>query len=100
MALPIQPINLASSPISSTATTSTAKTASDSFQNMLSNAINSVSQSEVDANKQVDQLVNGNAQDLSNVTIAMEKSDLMLKLAVNVRDKVVSAYQEVMRMQI
>lgn len=79
---------------------SSVKSMTQSFQQALSDAIGNMNQTESNANNQVNQLVNGNASDLSTVTIAMEKSDLMLQLAVNVRDKVVNAYQEVMRMQI
>jgi flagellar hook-basal body complex protein FliE len=98
MVLPIQSIN----PIQTTASagTSSASSVGNGFKDALNQAIGSVNSTQVDANNQVEQLINGSSSDLSNVTIALEKSDLTLKLAVNVRDKVVNAYQEVMRMQV
>jgi len=98
MVLSIQSVN----PIQTNASvgTSSASSVGNGFKDALSQAIGSLNSTQTDANNQVAQLINGNASDLSNVTIALEKSDLMLKLAVNVRDKVVNAYQEVMRMQV
>lgn len=98
MVLSIQSIN----PVQANAATGTSSASSvgNGFKNALSQAIGSLNSTQASANNQVEQLINGNASDLSNVTIALEKSDIMLKLAVNVRDKVVNAYQEVMRMQV
>lgn len=98
MVLSIQSIN----PVQANAQTGTSSASSvgNGFKNALSQAIGSLNSTQANANNQVEQLINGNASDLSNVTIALEKSDIMLKLAVNVRDKVVNAYQEVMRMQV
>ncbi|MBW1778359.1 MAG: flagellar hook-basal body complex protein FliE [Deltaproteobacteria bacterium] len=42
----------------------------------------------------------GRSQDLHDVMIAMEKADLSLRLLVQVRNKMVDAYQEIMRMQV
>jgi flagellar hook-basal body complex protein FliE len=67
---------------------------------MLSQAFNQINQSQNEADQLVTQMVNGNVNDLHNVMIAVEKAEIMLRLAVQVRDKAVSAYQEVMRMQV
>jgi flagellar hook-basal body complex protein FliE len=42
----------------------------------------------------------GGPTDLHDVMIAMEKADISLRLAVQVRNKAVDAYQEIMRMQV
>lgn len=42
----------------------------------------------------------GGSADLHDVMIAMEKADISLKLLVQVRNKAVDAYQEIMRMQV
>jgi flagellar hook-basal body complex protein FliE len=39
-------------------------------------------------------------EDIHNAFIALEKADLALGIAVQVRNKVVEAYQEIMRMQV
>ncbi|MFO7861559.1 MAG: flagellar hook-basal body complex protein FliE [Desulfosalsimonas sp.] len=42
----------------------------------------------------------GGSTDLHDVMVAMEKADISLRLAVQVRNKAVDAYQEIMRMQV
>ncbi|UJF35339.1 flagellar hook-basal body complex protein FliE [Paenibacillus hexagrammi] len=54
--------------------------------------------------QQVDQLnqsfIKGELSDVHQLTIASEKASLGLELTVQVRNKVLEAYQEVMRMQL
>ena len=54
--------------------------------------------------KQADQSIleanTGGPTDLHDVMIAMEKADISLRLMVQVRNKAVEAYQEIMRMQV
>jgi len=73
---------------------------SKSFSNVLGEALDKVNGAENSADQGVSQLVNGTANNLHDVTIGMEKSEIMLKLAVQVRDKAIDAYQEIMRMQV
>ena len=101
------PINLLStgltSPISQTNKTSNTNSvanAQKSFSDLLGQAINKVNTSEASADDAVNQMLTGKADNVHDVMIAMEKSEITLKLAVEVRDKVVNAYQEVMRMQV
>lgn len=57
-----------------------------------------------DANKQADQavqgLLTGEASDVHSVMLAVNKADLSLRLALEVRNKLVEAYQEIMRMSV
>jgi flagellar hook-basal body complex protein FliE len=41
----------------------------------------------------------GESQDLHTTVIAMQKADLSFQLMMQVRNKIVEAYQEIMRMQ-
>lgn len=79
---------------------SSASDVQKTFSNVLGDAFNKLNNTENTANTMENQLASGNVQNLHNVMIAAEKSDIMLQLAVQVRDKVISAYQEVMRMQV
>jgi len=45
-------------------------------------------------------LATGQIQDLHTAVIAMEKASLSLSLTVEIRNRVLDAYQEIMRMQI
>ncbi|MFT8871370.1 MAG: flagellar hook-basal body complex protein FliE [Sporolactobacillus sp.] len=81
--------------------TGSAASASQSFSNVLNQAIGAVNDSQNNANVLVSELASGNSDvDLHNVMMAMQKADILLKTTVQVRDRVVSAYQQVMNMQV
>lgn len=71
-----------------------------SFGEFLSDALNNVNQLQNDAKQASLNLAAGKLQDISEVTIAAEKASVALQLTMQVRNKVVDAYQEVMRMQV
>ena len=52
-----------------------------------------------DAQTQVAQLLNGQGADLHTAMIAVEKADLSFQLMMQVRNKIVQAYQTISNMQ-
>lgn len=70
------------------------------FGATLKNAINHVNELSDASDQSVSELVQGDRQDIHNVMIAVEKADIAFDLMMQVRNKIVSAYQEVSRMQI
>jgi flagellar hook-basal body complex protein FliE len=70
-----------------------------SFSSVLNNAVGSVEQMHASAQQQVTQLATGDRQDIHNVMIQVEKADVAFQLMMQVRNKIVSAYQEVSKMQ-
>jgi flagellar hook-basal body complex protein FliE len=70
------------------------------FGEMLKQAVNEVNQGQVDSDKAVEQLHTGQAKNIHEVMIALEKADISMRLMVQMRNKIVDAYQEVMRMQV
>lgn len=73
---------------------------STDFSTIFKNAINEIITDVNTAEELSRQAAVGNIQDLHDVTIALEKANLSIQLTMQVRNKVVEAYQEVMRMQI
>lgn len=71
-----------------------------SFADFLKDAINNVSQLQEDAKVAGDKLVTGEIQDIHSVMIAVEKAELALQFTLAVRNKVLDAYNEIMRMPI
>ncbi len=69
------------------------------FGATLKNAISQVNDLSNASDQQVGQLVQGDRQDIHNVMIAVEKADIAFQLMMQVRNKIVSAYQEVSKMQ-
>jgi flagellar hook-basal body complex protein FliE len=69
------------------------------FGALLKTAINQVEDLHGSAAQQVTDLLKGDRSDVHNVMIAVEKADIAFQLMLQVRNKIVSAYQEVSRMQ-
>ncbi len=69
------------------------------FGAVLKNAINQVEELHGSAQQQVTDLLKGDRGDVHNVMIAVEKADIAFQLMMQVRNKIVSAYQEVSHMQ-
>lgn len=71
-----------------------------SFRDILKNSINSLNDSQLQADQLSQKLALGDDVDLHEVMIASQKAQVALNLAVEVRNKAVEAYQEIMRMQV
>jgi flagellar hook-basal body complex protein FliE len=90
------------SPLSKISTDLTAPSVNDggkSFKNILNNAINDVEGRRSDAAKSVEQFLSGNGEDLHSTILATQRAELEFQMFMQVRNKVVSAYQEIMKMQ-
>ncbi len=74
--------------------------AGDSFADSLKKAVNTVDALQKDADIKMQDLATGKSQNIHETMIAAEKADIALKLMVQVRNKIIDAYQEIMRMQV
>ncbi len=70
------------------------------FSAVLSDAISKVEAFQANADKSVNNFLSGEGEELHQVALKTQQADLSFQLFMQVRNKVVSAYQEVMRMQI
>ena len=70
-----------------------------SFADSLAGAIQKVDQIQVDADVQAEKVAMGGGN-LHEMSLALEKADVAMRLAMKVRNKVVEAYQEIMRMSV
>ncbi|MEW8976799.1 MAG: flagellar hook-basal body complex protein FliE [Symbiobacterium sp.] len=71
--------------------------AETSFGDVLAAAIRQVEQEQRNANEMALKLAAGEVEDIAQVMIASERASLTLNLAIQVRNKVIEAYQEIMR---
>lgn len=69
------------------------------FVETLRGAMDQVNQLQSTANQEVGALLEGNGMDVHSAMIAVEKADLSFQLMMQVRNKIVAAYQEISRMQ-
>ena len=71
-----------------------------SFGEFLGEAIGSVNRLQLDAESAAASLALGEIQDVHTVMVATAKADLALQLTLQIRNKMIDAYQEISRMQI
>lgn len=71
-----------------------------SFGETLKDAIQEVNQLQKVSDKKMQDLATGKTDNIPDVMIAAEKADIALKLMVQVRSKIIDAYQEIMKMQV
>ena len=70
------------------------------FQSVLAEAVGQVEQFQSNAAASIGRFVSGEGEELHQVALATQQADLAFDLFLQVRNKVISAYQEIMRMQV
>ena len=82
----------------SASSASPASSAGSTFASALSGAISQVETAQQSAKTAAMQLLTGGKGDVSSVALASQRAELSLELFQQVRNKFVSAYQEIMKM--
>lgn len=82
------------------ATTAVTATPNTSFGDMLSNMVQDVNSKQVAASDAVNGMMAGDNVSLHQTMIAMEEASVSFQLMVEVRNKLLESYQELMRMQV
>src|SRR3981189_1769537 len=70
------------------------------FGSILQDAMGQVGQLNQAASKSVESFLSGEGDDLHKTIMSTQRAELAMELFLQVRNKVVQAYQEVMRMQV
>src|SRR3974377_471994 len=70
------------------------------FQDVFASAIGQVESMGQDASASVQRFLTGDGEDLHTTVLATQRAELAFDLFLETRNKVVSAYQEIMRMQL
>jgi flagellar hook-basal body complex protein FliE len=71
-----------------------------SFAATLKDAVGQVNTLQKESDHKMQELATGKSQNIHETMIAAEKADIALRLMVQVRNKMIEAYQEMMRMQV
>jgi flagellar hook-basal body complex protein FliE len=71
-----------------------------SFVEILKESINKVGELEKVADKEVEMLAKMENKDVHNTMIAIEKADLTFQMMMQIRNKIITAYEEIMRIQV
>lgn len=74
--------------------------ASTGFGQIIKDTISKTVEAESQGDKAIEGLASGQAKNLHEVMISVEKADISLKMLVQFRNKALQAYEEIMRLQI
>lgn len=96
---PIQPIQ-ALSDLNKTSQKTTGSASTVPFQDLFQDALNNVKTSDATLQTELNKLATGQSDDLHNLTIASQKATLSVQLMVQLRNKALDAYSEIMRMSV
>ncbi|MGP4068049.1 flagellar hook-basal body complex protein FliE [Halobacillus sp. B29] len=89
-----------SAPSSRLNTVSSPAEAQVKFADQLKNAIDKVNQGQIESDQKTKALASGEIDNLHEVMITSKKASITMQTSVEVRNKVVEAYKEIMRMQV
>jgi flagellar hook-basal body complex protein FliE len=98
MSLPINPITAPS--LIGSIEKPASQPGAGSFQSLLSNAIKNVESAGAAANAATQNFLSGGTEELHSTILASQSAELDFELFTQVRNKVVSAYEEIMKMQV
>jgi flagellar hook-basal body complex protein FliE len=70
------------------------------FLSSLKDAIAKANEIQVEASREVDKLMTGENQNVHQTMIALQKADVSFQMMMQVRNKIVSAYEEIQKMQV
>lgn len=76
------------------------KTGTTDFSNILNEAIDKVNTLQLESEALTNSFLSGETDNIHNVMIASSKANLALQMTIQVRNKVMDAYNEIMNMQI
>lgn len=96
----VQGINSINDIVASSVKTVNKTNDSVNFKDLLMDALNNVNTLEQESAKMTEDFIAGRTDDIHSVLIAGEKASISLQYIMEVRNKVLDAYQEIMRMQI
>lgn len=71
-----------------------------SFGDILTQAISDTNKLQQQSSEEVQKLLAGEVQDVHTALIAVQKADLSFQMMMQVKNKLIAAYEEVMRMQV
>jgi flagellar hook-basal body complex protein FliE len=100
MSSPISPIRAVQLPDLRAPGAGVSASGGGDFQSVLANAIGGVERLRGDAGKTVERFLAGDGEEVHTVALATQRAELAFETFLQVRNKVVSAYQAVMQMQV
>ena len=76
------------------------KGSGDGFGSLIKDAVESIDNTQKGAEKEISKAVTGETTDLHKTIIALQTADLKFQLGLQVRNKIIGAFDEIMRMPV
>lgn len=77
-----------------------ANASGDEFGSLVKSAVESIDNTQKSAEQEISKAVTGESPDLHKTIIQLQTADLKFQLGLQVRNKLIGAYEEIMRMQV
>ena len=74
--------------------------ATGGFAQFLQGQLGEINQHQVQADQAIQQLATGESNNVHDVVLSMAQADLSFRLVLEIRNRLVESYQEIMRMQV
>ncbi len=91
----ISPISLAN-----VSTTPKSDTSTGDFLSVLQASLNDVNEAQIKGDKALQSIATGQVKDLHQAAIAIDKAEISMKLMLEVRNKALTAYKDILRTQL
>lgn len=98
--LPISPLQSLMPKLELSSGSSATTTSATSFGAYVKAALKDTNEKLVDADQAIEDLVTGRNPDIHGTMIAMQKAEISFELVMQIRNKLISAYDEINRMSI
>lgn len=95
--LPVPSGTAGSSPLSGTPTS---RAGSIPFGEVVSNFLRETNDHQQNIGVEVQRLVSGESENVHDVVLSVAKADLSFRMVMEIRNQLISSYQEIMRMQV
>ncbi|MCA9187137.1 MAG: flagellar hook-basal body complex protein FliE [Pirellulaceae bacterium] len=93
--------HISSTPIPSTGSRlATTGGQDNSFLELIKEKLQNVNTQQLEADKAIQDYASGETDDVHNVVVSVAKADLAFRMVLEIRNRLIESYQEIMRMQI
>jgi flagellar hook-basal body complex protein FliE len=86
--------------ISSALNDSNSKKDNTSFSDLLAKSLNDVNKLQITADNAINEIATGKMDNIQDAVMAIEKADISMRLLLEVKNKAVQAYNQIMNMQV
>lgn len=100
MAVPVNHVPSIASTQSTTAASPRVDKKSSGFSDVFAKLLNEVNQPHVAADQSLQDLAAGKSDNVHDAVLSMAKADLAFRFVLEVRNRLVESYQEILRMQV